>query len=194
MKILVGLGNPGTQYRLTRHNAGFLVLDRLAVRLALPFGRERFGGLFARGQCEGGDVVLLKPLTFMNRSGECVGQALRYSNAEPEDVLVVVDDVNLPLGRLRLRAGGSAGGHNGLKSIIEHLGSDAFPRLRIGVGQGRQGAPLTGHVLGTFAPDEMPEMERAVDRAADAAVTFVAKGLGAAMNAFNAGKALLEDA
>lgn len=194
MKILVGLGNPGSQYRFTRHNAGFLVLDRLAERLALPFGRERFGGLFAKGQCEGCDVVLLKPLTYMNRSGECVGQALRYTNAAPEDVLVVVDDVNLPLGRLRVRSDGSAGGHNGLKSIIEHLGSDAFPRLRIGVGQGRQGATLTGHVLGTFAQDEMPEMERAVDRAADAAVTFVVKGLGPAMNAFNAGKALLEDA
>lgn len=185
MKILVGLGNPGSQYRMTRHNIGFMVLDRLSEMWMAPFSRERFGGLVAKTKCQGEEVLLLKPLTFMNRSGECVGQALRYTNGTPEDLLVIVDDVNLPLGKLRIRAQGSAGGHNGLKSIIEHLGSDTFPRVRIGVGQNREGVSLSTHVLGAFSQEERAEVNEMVSRAAEAAAAFMTSPLIQVMNAFN---------
>ena len=185
MKILVGLGNPGSQYRTTRHNVGFMVLDRLSEAWVAPFSRERFGGLVAKTRVQGEEVLLLKPLTYMNRSGECVGQALRYSNVAMDDLLVIVDDVNLPLGKLRIRAEGSAGGHNGLKSIIEHLGSDAFPRMRIGVGQNRDGVELAHHVLSAFSSEERAEVSEMVSRAADAASAFVTSPLVQVMNAFN---------
>ncbi len=186
MKVIVGLGNPGTRYRNTRHNVGFGVLDRLAERLNTSFGREKYDAAVAEAPYGGHKLLLVKPHTYMNRSGISVAQAARNNVQEPaEDLLIVTDDVNLPLGRLRIRAGGSAGGHNGLKSIIEHLGTQEFPRLRIGVGDERRGADLADHVLSKFRPDEWPEVERAIDRAAEAVLRFVEEGVERTASEFN---------
>ena len=143
MKVIVGLGNPGPQYKWTRHNLGFLVADKLAASLGAEFLKEKHQGLICEASTGGKRILIIKPLTFMNRSGDCVAPASHNKIDGPEDILVVTDDVNLPLGKLRIRAGGSAGGHNGLKSLIERLGSDAFPRLRLGVGDDRTTGELS---------------------------------------------------
>ena len=185
MSVVVGLGNPGPKYRNTRHNVGFRVLDLMADRLKAPFARERYRGLVAETRLGDRRLLLLKPQTFMNVSGASVAEAARYWADSPEDVLVVADDVNLPLGRLRFRAGGSAGGHNGLKSIIAQLGSQDFPRLRIGVGDDRGGADLADHVLGTFSPDERQVVEETIERAVSAVLCYLDDGLETAMNRYN---------
>lgn len=184
MKIVVGLGNPGPRYRWTRHNVGFLALDCLAERFGADFDREKYGGLIASAGRDTEKVLLLKPLTFMNNSGDSVARALRNSAAALEDLLVVVDDVHLPLGRLRMRSGGSSGGHNGLKSVAERLGTEAFPRLRLGVGGAEEGG-LTDYVLGRFSPEEKPDVEKMVASAADAAVRFIETGIEKAMSEWN---------
>ncbi len=183
--LLVGLGNPGRQYQWTRHNVGFRVIDTIAEQKRLRLEREKYSGLFTEFREHGRRVGLLKPLTFMNRSGESVATAIRYGAADLTDLLVITDDVHLPMGTLRLRAAGSAGGHNGLKSIIEHLGSQQFPRLRIGVGISKDTVDLAQHVLGKFTPDEMKEMETVIKRAADAALVFAMEGIVAAMDRYN---------
>ncbi|MCC6488038.1 MAG: aminoacyl-tRNA hydrolase [Candidatus Hydrogenedentes bacterium] len=185
MKLIVGLGNPGPQYRNTRHNVGFLVVEELARRWGVAFDQEKHGALLARAQHRGSVVWLLKPLTFMNRSGIAVAGAARNRVPDLGDLLVIVDDVNLPLGQLRMREKGSAGGHNGLKSCIEHLGTQEFPRLRIGVGENEAGSDLTDHVLGTFCPQERPAVERSVERAANGVALFVESGVHSAMNEVN---------
>lgn len=185
MKLIAGLGNPGSKYQRTRHNVGFRVLDRVAQRLDALFDREKYQALIAEARHGRESVLLLKPQTYMNLSGASVVRALRYKGGEPEDLLVVVDDVNLALGRVRLRQEGSAGGHNGLKSVIEHLGTLAFARLRVGIGAGGQSGDLTDHVLGKFAPDEEPLMDKAVERAADAVLSFIEDGAVATMNRYN---------
>jgi len=184
VKMVVGLGNPGAEYRFTRHNVGFRVVDELARRRAVSFDSEKYGGLIARIALHGGPVLLVKPLTFMNLSGQCVARAVRYTNSDPAEVLVVTDDVNLPLGKLRFRAEGRDGGHNGLKSIIQALGTTAFPRLRLGVGRS-ESAELTGHVLGTFAPDERETCEAMLARAADGVEVCLESGLARAMALYN---------
>lgn len=185
MKLIVGLGNPGAKYRGTRHNIGFAVLDELAARRPVSFESAPVDALIAK--VRGADEVLLaKPLTFMNASGEAVGALLRYYKIEIADLLVVVDDVQLPLGKLRARVRGSAGGHNGLKSIVAHVG-DAFSRLRLGVGRGDPRRDLADHVLTRFDADEAAEVERVTARAADAAEMFATSGIGAVMNGFNGG-------
>lgn len=184
MKLIVGLGNPGTRYRYTRHNVGFEVVDKLAGQLQVSLTQEKHGGLYCETRHAGAKLLLLKPLTFMNRSGSAVALAMRNSTMEPGDVLVIADDVNLPLGQVRLRAKGSAGGHNGLKSVIACLGTQEFPRLRIGVGEEEHGG-LTDHVLGKFTPDERPEIEQALNLAMEAALVFVEEGIEMAMNRFN---------
>ena len=185
MKLLVGLGNPGPRYRATYHNIGFEVVDELAVRHHTTFGTSQTEALTARVRGMADDVWLVKPLTFMNLSGRAVGALLRFYKLEPSDLLVIVDEVALAGGRVRLRPGGSAGGHNGLKSIIEHLGTDAFPRLRVGVGRGDPRRDLADHVLSRVPDDERVRMREATTRAADAAECFVEQGLDAAMNQFN---------
>ena len=187
MKLLAGLGNPGRQYRDTRHNVGFWVIDEIARRWQVgDQGRERFDAWHVRAAQAGEVVLLAKPLTFMNHSGFAVAKLAQYFHVAPADLLVIVDEVALPLGRLRARREGSAGGHNGLKSIIEQLGSSAFPRLRIGVGRGDARRDLADHVLSRFEPDERATIEAAVLRAADAAETFVTGGIELVMNRFNA--------
>ena len=185
MRLVVGLGNPGSRYRGTRHNVGFEVVDVLARRFELEFESAPADALLARQRGPGARVMLAKPLTYMNRSGGAV-QALRhYFRIEPEALLVVADDVNLPLGRLRGRKHGSDGGHNGFASIIASLGTGEFARLRVGVGRGDARRSLTAHVLAGFDGDEREEMEAAIERAADAVETFVEDGIDRMMNRFN---------
>jgi PTH1 family peptidyl-tRNA hydrolase len=186
MKAIVGLGNPGAKYRGTRHNIGFAVVDELARRWAVTFEAAPADALIARWRPDdAGPVLLVKPLTFMNASGEAIGALGRYFKIDIGDLLIVVDEVQLPLGKIRARARGSAGGHNGLKSIIAHLG-DNFSRLRVGVGRGQEG-DLADHVLSRFEPGEKADVERMIDRAADAAATFITSGIAAVMNAYNGG-------
>ena len=186
MKAIVGLGNPGAQYKGTRHNVGFAVLDELAKRASVEFESAPADALMARWRRTDEPVLLVKPLTYMNLSGQAVGELSRYFKIEPVDLLIVVDEVQLPLGKLRARARGSAGGHNGLKSVIAHLG-DNYGRLRLGVGRGDSRRDLADHVLARFDKDEAADAERMIARAADAAETFITSGIAAVMNQFNGG-------
>lgn len=182
----MGLGNPGPQYQGTRHNVGFAVADEIARRAGLVFETGPADALIARWRRPDEVVLLAKPLTFMNNSGQAVGELARYFKIAVGDVLIIVDEVQLPLGRLRARARGTAGGHNGLKSVIAHLG-DQFARLRLGVGRGDERRDLADHVLARFDKDEATEAQRIVARAADAAETFITSGIEAVMNEYNGG-------
>jgi peptidyl-tRNA hydrolase, PTH1 family len=183
--IVVGLGNPGRRYQGTRHNIGFAVADEVARRRQAEFESGRGETLTARCGRGPDAVLVVKPLTMMNLSGEAVATVAGFYKVDPAAILVVADDVNLPLGRLRLRARGSAGGHNGFKSIIGCLGTEDFPRLRVGVGRGDPRRDLADHVLARFDDDERNEVEQAIARAADAVETFLAEGIEAAMNRHN---------
>jgi PTH1 family peptidyl-tRNA hydrolase len=182
---VVGLGNPGPKYHGTRHNIGFAVVDELARRAGVTFESSPVDALVAKVRGGGDSLLLAKPMTFMNRSGEAVGGLLRYFKIDAGDLLVIVDEVQLPLARLRARARGSAGGHNGLRSIEAHLGAE-YARLRVGVGRGDARRELADHVLAKFDRDEAAEVEAMTARAADAAETFVTEGIAAMMNRFNA--------
>jgi PTH1 family peptidyl-tRNA hydrolase len=186
VKAIVGLGNPGREYSGTRHNVGFAVLDELARRASVAFETSSSEALVAKWRRPDDQVLLVKPLTFMNASGQAIGELARYFKIDPADVFVIVDEVQLPLGKLRARTHGSAGGHNGLKSAIAHIG-DAFPRLRLGVGRGDERRDLADHVLSRFDKSEAADVERMTTRAADAAEMFITSGIGAVMNAFNGG-------
>ena len=185
MKLIAGLGNPGDRYRGTRHNVGFAVIDGLAARHGLAFETGPAEALQGKWRVDGDVVLLAKPLTFMNVSGQAVSAMCRYYRIEVPDLLVVCDDVNLPLGRLRARASGSEGGHNGLRSIADGLGTTEYARLRIGVGRGDARRDLADHVLARFEPDEQAEIDIAVARSIDAVETWVKSGIGPVMNAFN---------
>jgi len=186
VKVIVGLGNPGAPYQGTRHNVGFAVVDEIARRAAVAFETAPADALIARWRRSDEAVLLAKPLTFMNSSGQAIGDLTRYFKVDLGDVLVIVDEMQLPLGKLRARARGSAGGHNGLKSVIAHLG-DQFARLRLGVGRGDERRHLADHVLARFDKDEVEESERMIARAADAAETFITSGIEAVMNRYNGG-------
>jgi PTH1 family peptidyl-tRNA hydrolase len=186
VKAIVGLGNPGAPYKGTRHNVGFDVIDELARRAGVNFESAPAEALIAKWRRPEGHVLLVKPLTFMNLSGQAIGELARYFKIEVGDLIVVVDEADLPLGKLRARARGSAGGHNGLKSVIAHLGNE-FARLRIGVGRGGDQKNLADHVLSRFEKSESADVERMTARAADAAEMFITSGIGAVMNAFNGG-------
>ena len=186
MKLIVGLGNPGRKYRDTRHNVGFAVVDEVARRQDVVFESAPAEALMARARRLGADgTLLLKPLTFMNLSGFAVSEVARYFRVALPDVLVVADDVSLPLGRLRARPRGSDGGHKGYRSLIEQFGTADFPRLRVGVGRGDPRRDLADHVLAGFDPEERAEAGEAIGRAADAIELFVADGIEAVMNRFN---------
>ena len=185
VKLVAGLGNPGDKYRGTRHNVGFEVIDLLARRHGLTFESAPADALLARWRRPDGVVLLVKPLTYMNLSGRAVGELLRFYKVPLADLLVVTDDVNLPLGRLRGRESGSEGGHNGLRSVASHLGTIDYARLRIGVGRGDQRRDLADHVLARFEPDEHAIVDDAVARAADAVETWIADGMVKMMNAYN---------
>ena len=187
VKLVAGLGNPGDRYRGTRHNVGFEVVDLVAREHRLVFDvadRDR-DALTARWRRDAEVVLLAKPQTFMNVSGEAVRALVEYYKIALPDLLVVCDDVNLPLGRLRARGRGSEGGHNGLRSVAEWLGTEEYARLRVGVGRGDGGRDLAGHVLAEFAPDEAPGVASAIARAADAVQVWTSSGLASMMNVFN---------
>ncbi len=188
MKLVVGLGNPGRRYRGTRHNVGFRVVDRFASRAGIPLGQERFDGRFGRGRVGDIDVGLLEPQTFMNDSGRAVAAALRLLPVSEvsSDLLVVYDDVDLPLGRLRLRAGGSDGGHLGLRDVIARTGTQGLPRLRFGIGRPPGFQDTVGHVLQKFSESESEALAQATERACGALEVFLAEGIVAAMDRFNA--------
>lgn len=179
-RLIVGLGNPGVRYANTRHNFGFMVLDALAERENLTFHRTRFGLVAAFGS-----GWLLKPQTFMNLSGNAVGPFCRYYRLEPSDLLVVSDDLDLPLGTLRLRRGGSSGGHNGLKSIIDVLGTDEFPRMRLGIDRPLESRPVIDWVLQRFPASDGDTVQSVIQRAGDALVEVREKGLEVAMTRYN---------
>ena len=185
MTIVVGLGNPGRRYQGTRHNIGFAVADEVARRQQAEFEHGRANALTARRGRGPESLLVVKPLTMMNLSGEAVAGLASFYKVESAAILVVADDVNLALGRLRLRARGTAGGHNGFRSIIGRLGTGEFPRLRVGVGRGDPRRDLADHVLARFDDDEREEVERAIARAADAVETFLAEGIEVAMNRYN---------
>ncbi len=183
MKLIVGLGNPGKKYERTRHNVGFRVVDRLAQRWQIDMQAEKFHAWFGDGVIRGEKAVLLKPTTFMNRSGQAVLAAGRFYRLELSDLLVVYDDVALDLGRLRIRMKGSAGGHNGLQDVITRVGDNAVTRLRLGIGKPLGGQ--TSYVLSRFAEEEEPEVTAMVERASDAVETWLSDGPEKAMNVFN---------
>jgi len=188
MRLIVGLGNPGEKYRRTRHNAGFMVVDELAQRLELGPVERIDEGWAVKTEVAGERVVLVKPQSFMNRSGPVVEAALRYFNAEPDRLVVISDDVALPLGSLRIRARGSHGGQNGLRSIIETIGTEEFPRLRFGIGSADPVIDLAGYVLSDFTDSEILRVQDMVAKAADAVLALVEHGVEHAMNAFNGAK------
>ena len=184
--LVVGLGNPGENYARTRHNAGFRAVDRLAAALQVKVDRAKFRGLTAQAVWQGQQLLLLKPQTFMNNSGLSVMDAARFYKLPPERVIVIFDDISLPVGRLRVRADGSAGGHNGIKSIIGALNSQSFPRVKIGVGQKpHPDYDLADWVLSNFTREEEAHVERAAQAAAQAALEVVAGGVSAAAAKFN---------
>jgi PTH1 family peptidyl-tRNA hydrolase len=186
VKLAVGLGNPGREYAGTRHNVGFEVMDLLARRHGLQWPAKLSGeSIQVRWRRTDTDVLFVKPLTFMNLSGQAIGELMRFYKIDLPDVLIVCDDVNLPLGRLRVRATGTEGGHNGLRSIAGALGTIDYARLRVGVGRGDMRRDLADHVLARFEPDEQSGIADAITRAADAVELWISDGLARVMNMFN---------
>lgn len=185
MYLIIGLGNPGREYEHTRHNAGFDAIDILAEKLGTDVKEKKHRGLCGKGMIGGEKVILLKPQTYMNLSGESVRAAADFYKIDAEHMIVLYDDIDLDVGKLRVRAKGSAGGHNGIKNIIAHMGTQEFPRVRIGVGAKPDRMDLADYVLGRFSQVERSVMEDAFEEAAEAAIAVVEDGIDAAMNRFN---------
>lgn len=185
MKIIAGLGNPGDQYADTRHNVGFWVIDEVSKRWNMDVTQRKFQSMVGQGVIHGEKVLLLKPQTYMNRSGQSVGAAASYFDVPDEDILVIYDDLALLPGMVRLRAKGSAGGHNGMKDIISHLGSDQFPRLRVGIGQAPPEQATADYVLGRPSQSERRDIETAVLQGADALEVWLRQGIEQAMASYN---------
>ena len=186
MLIIAGLGNPGKEYENTRHNAGFMVMDALAEKIGADISEKKHKALCGKGVIGGEKVILMKPQTYMNSSGESIRAAADYYKVDPEDILIVYDDISLAPGQLRIRAKGSAGGHNGLKSIIYRLNSDTFPRVKMGVGAPKhEDYDLADFVLGRFTKEEIPVMEDAIVKAEKAVAEIIKNGVQSAMNKYN---------
>ena len=183
--LLVCLGNPGKEYANTRHNIGFLAADALEKRTGVKFNKLKYRALTGEVTLGGQRVLVVKPQTYMNLSGEAVKLAGGFYKIPPERILVLYDDVSLPLGKLRIRASGSAGGHNGIKNIIAHLGTDAFPRIKVGVGAPQREDGLVDWVIGSFTASERKVVDEAVERALDAAACVIEHGVSEAQNRFN---------
>lgn len=181
---LIGLGNPSRQYSQTRHNAGFLVIDRIAEEANLQLDQQGFQSVYGKGLLNGKQVFLVKPQTFMNLSGEAVGPFIKYYRIPLEQVLIIYDDLDLPLGMIRIRLSGSAGGHNGLSSVLTAIGDQTVPRLRVGIGRPADGRVID-YVLSAFSGAELNEFKASINRAAQAGISFVTEGAQAAMNRFN---------
>lgn len=185
MKLLAGLGNPGRQYEATRHNVGWHVLDEIASSAGISIDRRKFNAELGEGLLDGGRVLLVKPQTFMNLSGESIGPAARFHKIEPADVIAIHDELDLEFGRVAIKVGGGHGGHNGLRSMIAHLGTPDFVRVRVGIGRPKGSKEVVGHVLGPFDKQEMAELPFVVARAADAVRCIVKNGALSCMNEFN---------
>ena len=184
MKVIAGLGNPGAQYENTPHSVGFEAVDAIAAEIGASWEMKRaFNSLMARGTFAGQSVILVKPQTFMNLSGDAIAPIVKYSNAKPADLLVIQDDIDLPVGRMRIRKDGSCGGHNGIRNIIERLGTPNFTRLKLGVGKDKSN--VIAHVLGKFDPTTRKTMDAVVAEAVRAAEKIVREGPDKAMNAYN---------
>lgn len=186
MKLVVGLGNPGAEYEHTRHNVGFRVLDKLAEKQGWKWNERRARAILSSGTIGAEKVLLAKPITYMNNSGESVGELMRWYKLRPEDLLVVYDEMDLPVGRLRLRGDGSAAGHNGIDNIIRHLHTNRFPRLRVGVGHPTNNNPNISHVLGVPSTDERIQLEIGEERAAEFIPQILTQGVATTMNLVNA--------
>lgn len=184
MKLIVGLGNPGAEYERTRHNVGWMVVEAFARKFRIEIAKHEKNALTGTGRVAGGSVMVAKPLTYMNLSGEAVRLLANAYLDSTDDLMVVYDDIDLPLAKLRIRPSGSAGTHNGMRSIVQDLGSDRFPRLRVGIGAA-DGGRLRDYVLDEFAPEEQLAVDRAIARAVDALVLFARGDLRRAMNEFN---------
>lgn len=185
MKIIVGLGNPGAKYAGTRHNVGFSVILKLADKYNISLTEKKHKAEFGKGIIEGEKVILAMPQTYMNLSGESVRELMDYYKCDCSDIIVIYDDIDLAVGKLRIREKGSAGGHNGMKNIILHLGSQEFTRIRVGVGQKPKNMDLADYVLSRFGSDEQPVMNEGFDRACEAVAVALSEGTPAAMNRFN---------
>jgi PTH1 family peptidyl-tRNA hydrolase len=185
VRLVVGLGNPGKSYETTRHNAGFMVLDEVADTYAIDLANRKFDAVFGRGFIDGVKVILVKPTAYMNRSGPPVQNVANYFRIRCEDMLVIHDDIDLALGRLKIKEKGGDGGHKGLRSIIDAFGCSDFTRLRVGVGRSGVNADVTDHVLGGFNADETEILPRIVESARDAVITILCKGTKEGMNRFN---------
>lgn len=186
MKIIAGLGNPTKEYEGTRHNIGFSVIDKLADKYNISMNEKKHKAICGKGMIEGEKVILLKPQTYMNLSGESVVDAVNFYKVDSEeDVIIIYDDIDLDVGKLRIRVKGSAGGHNGMKNIIAHLGTQVFPRIRVGVGAKPKDWDLADYVLGRFPKEELPEIEAGRETACEAVKIIVSQGVEVAMNRIN---------
>ena len=185
MKIIAGLGNPEKKYDGTRHNIGFSVIDRMADEYNIAMDMKKHKGICGKGVIAGEKVVLVKPQTYMNLSGECIREVVDFYKVTPQDIIVIFDDISLEPGKIRIRPKGSAGGHNGIKSIIAHLNSEEFPRIKCGVGDKPKGYDLADYVLGHFKKEELSVIEEERTRAMKACVCILESGTEAAMNQFN---------
>lgn len=187
MYVIAGLGNPGKKYENTRHNMGFITVDRLAEKHDIRIDRLKFKSLVGEGRIAGRRVLLVKPQTYMNLSGEAIREVMRFYKLEPEKLIVIYDDIDIELGALRIRKFGSAGTHNGMRSVVYQLQSDRFPRVRIGIGSQKKG-DLVNFVIGGFSKEEVPVLEDTVDRAVSAVECMLAEDVDIAMNRYNTGK------
>ena len=186
MKLIVGLGNPGKAYASSRHNIGFRCINRLAKKHNIPVNRRQGRAQLGSGEIEGTEVLLVKPRTFMNRSGESVSLLAKRFNVPPNDILIIHDDLDLPLGKIRLRQEGSSGGHKGIDSIIDSLKSQGFPRIKVGISRPHESSQdVVDYVLGDFHPGEKAIIEETIDRVAEVVRCLLAEGITAAMNAYN---------
>lgn len=185
MKLIVGLGNPGKQYEHTRHNIGFDVIEKLSENISIPLDQAKFRGLYGMKNIGGEKVILLKPLTYMNLSGESIRAIMDYFQIENEELLVIYDDLDLPVGKIRLRERGSAGGHNGIKSTIAHIGNQEFKRIRVGIDRPKNGMQITDYVLGRFSKDEQEVMNLVINKCADACEAWLKQPFLQVMNEFN---------
>lgn len=185
MKIIVGLGNPGTKYAGTRHNMGFSAIVGLSDKCGIPINKQEHSSVTGHGIIEGEKVILAQPQTYMNLSGEAVRGLLAFYKCSAEDLIIIYDDVDLDVGRIRIRTHGSAGGHNGIKNIIENIGTDIFTRIKIGVGAKPQDWDMIDHVLGRFPEEQLPVVRDSVDRAVEACIEIIRSDAAAAMNKYN---------
>ena len=188
MKIIAGLGNPGREYESTKHNVGFMTLDLLADKLGISISKVKFKALIGEGRIGTEKIILVKPQTYMNLSGESIREVVGFYKIDIEDLIVIYDDIDIPAGTLRIRSKGSAGTHNGMRSVVYQLQEDGFPRIRVGIGGEKGGRDLVHYVISGFSEDDKDKMREAIQKAADAAECIVTDGISAAMNRYNTKK------